>query len=408
MKTSRRTFLRSFAALGAAAAVSPRSLAQVSAAKPLRVVVVGAGAFGGWSALMLRRAGAEVTLVDTWGPGSSRASSGGETRVIRQTYGADRFYTELAGRALELWMEHQASFGQRYFARTGALWMVTGAQDSLVKDALPILSELGIEHRQLSADECRKRYPQIDFDGVRWALWEAGAGYLLARGACQAVAEALVREGGTFLQAEAKPVFGAAGSPLDGVALSTGSTLTADAYLFACGPWLGKIFPEVPGARIRPTRQEVFFFGTPAGDARFSDNALPVWVEEGASLWYGIPGNRWRGFKVADDTRGPDFDPTDGERVISPEGLAAARALLARRFPALRAAPLVESRVCQYENSADGHFVFDRHPRAENLWLLGGGSGHGFKFGPALGELVAASVLGKRPLEKKFALARFG
>ncbi len=408
MKTSRRSFLRSFAALGAAAAVSPRSLAQASAAKPLRVVVVGAGAFGGWSALMLRRAGAEVTLVDTWGPGSSRASSGGETRVIRQTYGADRFYTELAGRALELWMEHQASFGQRYFARTGALWMVTGAQDSLVKDALPILSELGIEHRQLSADECRKRYPQIDFDGVRWALWEAGAGYLLGRGACQAVAEALVREGGTFLQAEAKPVFGAAGSPLDGVALSTGSTLTADAYLFACGPWLGKIFPEVPGARIRPTRQEVFFFGTPAGDARFSDNALPVWVEEGASLWYGIPGNRWRGFKVADDTRGPDFDPTDGERVISPEGLAAARALLARRFPALRAAPLVESRVCQYENSADGHFVFDRHPRAENLWLLGGGSGHGFKFGPALGELVAASVLGKRPLEKKFALARFG
>ncbi|HEX4953099.1 MAG TPA: FAD-dependent oxidoreductase [Thermoanaerobaculia bacterium] len=407
MSTSRRTFLRSFAALGAAAAVSPRSLAQTSTTKPLRVVVVGAGAFGGWSALMLRRAGAEVTLVDTWGPGNSRASSGGETRVIRQTYGADRFYTELAGRALTLWLEHQAIFRERFFARTGALWMVTGPQDSLVKDALPILRDLGIEHRELSAEECRKRYPQIDFDGLRWALWEPGAGYLLARQACQAVAEALVREGGTFLQAEARPLFGAGGG-LDGAALSTGSTLTADAYLFACGPWLGQVFPDVPGARIRPTRQEVFFFGAPAGDSRFGDSSLPVWVEEGAALWYGIPGNRWRGFKVADDSRGPDFDPTHGERLASKESLAAARALLARRFPALRDAPLLESRVCQYENSADGHFVFDRHPRAENLWLLGGGSGHGFKFGPALGELVATTVLGKRAPEKKFSLARFG
>src|SRR5581483_3294948 len=136
-----------------------------------------------------------------------------------------------------------------------------------------------------------------------------------------------------------------------GVRLSDGTTLTADAYVFACGPWLGRLFPDVLGERIRVTRQEVFFFGTPPGDPRFTEEALPVWADHGARFMYGIPGNEWRGFKVADDTRGPPFDPTSGERLHTPAALRAVRDYLAVRFPALADAPLLEARVCQYENS---------------------------------------------------------
>jgi glycine/D-amino acid oxidase-like deaminating enzyme len=132
-----------------------------------------------------------------------------------------------------------------------------------------------------------------------------------------------------------------------------------------------------------------------------------VWADHGTQFWYGIPGNEWRGFKLADDTRGPPFDPTAGERIPSAAGIAAARAYLSYRFPALKAAPLVEARVCQYEQSPDEHFIIDRHPRAANAWLVGGGSGHGFKHGPAVGELVAGLVLAGGTAAPEFRLSRF-
>ena len=194
---------------------------------------------------------------------------------------------------------------------------------------------------------------------------------------------------------------------LTGVALSDNTKLAADVYVFACGPWLGKAFPGVMGDLIRPTRQEVFFFGTPEGDARFSESSLPVWIDRAERIFYGVPGNQWRGFKLADDTRGAPFDPTSGERVPSAQGLRAARDYMGFRFPALKGSPLLEARVCQYENSPDQHLIVDRHPDAGNVWLVGGGSGHGFKLGPALGELVAANVLGEKATEPFFSLSRF-
>jgi glycine/D-amino acid oxidase-like deaminating enzyme len=197
------------------------------------------------------------------------------------------------------------------------------------------------------------------------------------------------------------------GRGLRELTLADGSTLKADRYVFACGPWLGELFPEVIGDRITPTRQEVLFFGPPRDDARFDEGACPVWVNVGERFLYGIPGNERRGFKVADDTRGPRIDPTTEERLVLPESIARARTLLARRFPALARAPVVETRVCQYEQTPDADFILDRHPVADNVWLAGGGSGHGFKMGPAIGELVAGLVLGRTEPEAQFSLARF-
>jgi len=399
-KLSRRSLLAMLPAISIA-----RALSGQSPRVRMKVVVVGAGAFGGWTALFLLRRGAKVTLLDAWGPGNSRASSGGETRVIRATYGPDRIYVRMVARALELWRENEKRWGRRLYHRTGALWMA-GKDDRYEKASLPLLRENGIAFEELTSAEAAKRYPQIQFERIEWAIFEKDAGYLTARLACEAVLEGFLSEGGEYRQVSASPA-AIEGGRLTGIAASDGTTLAADAYVFACGPWLGKLFPDVSGNLIRPTRQEVFFFGTPAGDPRFWEESLPVWIDHGERIFYGIPGNQWRGFKVADDTRGPVFDPTSGERVPSPQGLQAAREYVGFRFPALKGSPLLEARVCQYENSEDQHFIVDRHPGAGNVWLVGGGSGHGFKHGPALGELVAANVLGEKPLEPFFSLSRF-
>jgi len=150
----------------------------------------------------------------------------------------------------------------------------------------------------------------------------------------------------------------------------------ADLFVFAGGPWLAELFPGFDPPLVSPTRQEILYFGTPPGRPDLTDAELPVWVETGASLFYGVPGSNFRGFKVADDSRGAPFDPTDGDRTPSPEAIETARNYMERRFPAMRGAPLVEARVCQYEQSADGHLIVDTHPEAANAWIAGGGSGH--------------------------------
>ena len=370
------------------------------------IAVIGAGAFGGWTALHLLERRVKVTLLDAWGPGNSRASSGGETRILRGTYGPDQPYTELAGRALKLWLKYERRWKRRFLHRVGVLWMASSNDDAFEHGSLKPLRQAGIEFQELSARELKKRWPQVCFDGVDWGIYEPECGYLEARTSCQAVVEAFVAAGGKYRQL-AVMAEGLEHAIPRGLSLSDGSRLKADDYVFACGPWLGKLFPETIGDLVQATKQDIFFFGTPAGDPRFNDTHLPVWGDHRQHFFYGIPGSDRRGFKVADDTRGPVFDPTSGERVVSPDTLRGVREHLAFRFPALKDAPLIETRVCQYEQTPDEHFIVDRHPRMENVWLLGGGSGHGFKHGPAVGEVMAELILGGGEPGKTWRLSRF-
>ncbi|HLX86015.1 MAG TPA: FAD-dependent oxidoreductase [Terriglobales bacterium] len=369
------------------------------------IAVIGAGAFGGWTALYLLRSGARVTLVDAWGPGNSRASSGGETRIIRGAYGPNQPYTKLAARALELWKHHETEWKRKFFFPIGVLWLAE-ADDSYERGSLPSLRDAGIPFEQLSVKELAHRWPQISLEQVQWGIYESQSGYLLARASAQAVVEHFISEGGEYRHAMVTT------TDLDrnqwqSLAMSDDSTLAADRYIFACGPWLGKLFPETVGPHFVSTRQEIFFFGTPAGDRRFDEGNIPVWGDHSDHFMYGIPGNQGRGFKLADDTRGEAFDPTSGERLVSEANIAAIRRYLAYRFPGMKDAPLLESRVCQYENTADQNFIIDRHPRNENVWIVGGGSGHGFKHGPALGEMVSRLVLKDENAEAVYRLARF-
>lgn len=349
---------------------------------------------------MLRRAGATVTLVDAWGPGHARASSSGETRVIRGTYGERAIYTTMAARAMQLWREHDARSQRTFFVRSGAIWIFSG-DESFGRASQEPMQAAGLPVEWLDPAQAHARWPHISFEGVTSVLWEPEAGYALARRACEHVVETFVAEGGHYVVGQVADV------PVDGgsvrvLTLDDGRTLDADRFVFACGPWLGTLFPDVIGPRIRPSRQESFYFGTPAGDARWLQ--MPVWLDYRAPMYYGIPGNANRGFKVADDTYGPTFDPTAGDRTPTAETLAEARAFLRLRFPAIADAPLLGSEVCQYELTSDSHFLIDRHPGAPNAWLVGGGSGHGFKMGPALGEYVARRVIDDGEVDAVFKL----
>ncbi|HET6373504.1 MAG TPA: FAD-dependent oxidoreductase [Candidatus Polarisedimenticolia bacterium] len=359
--------------------------------KPSSVIVVGAGVMGLWAALRLRQAGHDVLLLDAWGVAHSRATSGDENRVIRCGYGGSGLYARWAKRSLDLWEEAQDRWGEQILHRTGVLWLVAGEEEYALR-CLEDLKGLRMRHLRLGPKELARAYPQIRPQGIRWAFLEPEAGLLLARRSCRLLARELQEAGGRIEIAEiTSPQQDQRTSRASGITTRAGKVHLAGSYVFACGPWLPTLFPDLLARRIRVPRKEVFYFGTPADDDRFGHERMPVWMELGAGC-YGVPAVAGKGFKVHPDLPSRSVDPTTLERRPSARHLAAARACLARRFPALRDAPVLESRVCQYEVTPDDHMVFDRHPRLENVWILGGGSGHCFKHGPVIGEMAAEVV----------------
>ncbi len=389
----------------------------MNAVKSFDAAVVGAGVFGVWTAYQLRRAGAHVLLVDSYGPGNSRASSGGESRLVRIGYGPDEIYTRWAQRSLDLWQQLFLQFdhskqtsqlsdvAQRpsspLFQRTGVLWLAREV-DLYCRATLATLQRLGVKCERLDRDELNRRFPQLELGPVSWGILEPDAGALMARRAVQAVAAHACANGVEYLQEAIAP------PPLKGklnsIQTVSRTEVAADCFIFACGPWLPKLFPDLLAELIHVTRQEVFFFGVPAGDQFFNPESLPAWIDFN-DLVYGIPNLDNRGLKIAIDAHGPKFDPDNGDRVVSRASLIAVREYLAQRIPLLSDAPVTETRVCQYENTSNGDFLIDRHPTFENVWLVGGGSGHGFKHGPAVGEYVAALISGVGKVEPRFALA---
>jgi sarcosine oxidase len=371
------------------------------------VAVIGSGVFGAWIAYFLRKSGVSVLLLDAYGPANARASSGGESRIIRMGYGADEIYTRWSLRALPLWKSLFAEAGRpELFQQTGVLW-IAHEKYQYALDTLAALQEHKIKHERLSLLGLRRHYPQITFDEDAWGIFEPESGVLLARRAVQAVVEQARKIGVEYRDA-AVLAPGDATAKITSLKTTTGETISANTFVFACGPWLGKIFPQVLVDRIFPSRQEIFFFGVPPGETRFTQPALPTWLYL-KDEFYGMPDLESRGFKVADDRHGPRVDPDTQSRIASTEALDAARKFVARRFPTLKNAPVVETRVCQYENTSNGDFLTDRHPEFDNVWLVGGGSGHGFKHGPSLGEYVAARVTetqaAKNEIEPRFSLA---
>ncbi|MDH7637697.1 FAD-dependent oxidoreductase [Sphingomonas oryzagri] len=397
---SRRDVLGGIAVAGALTARS----AQARPAKGQDVVVVGAGVFGAWTALVLQHRGAKVLLLDAWGAAHSRASSGGETRLIRTEYGGDPLYTRWAWDSLAEWKALSARHESPLFHETGALYIYP-KNDAKIDRSIALQRSMGIPVEKMAPDDLARRWPQMSFAGVGVGLLQPTMGALMARRAVQTLVADFVKAGGTFRQLSVEPPQ-AGGSKLTTIVATSRERLNADRFVFACGPWLAKLFPNVIGARIVPIRKDVFFFSPEAGDGRFAPPHMPAWVDAGdPDLHYGFPDIEARGFKIALDGPGEAVDPDTDDRRVGDRALADACAYLRRRFPALAERPLAEQRVCQYENTDDRNFLIDRHPAWADTWVVGGGSGHGFKHGLAVARYVADLMAGTGKIETRFALA---
>lgn len=388
MGATRRTVL------GAAAA-----LPLAGCSPPLSVVVVGAGVFGVWTAEHLRRMGEEVLLIDQMGPANARASSGGESRMTRGTYGRDEIYTRMALASLDEWKRLSRRSGLPLFHQAGVLFCFQEMVD-YARQSIDVHHRLGLPLEQIDATALRQRWPQMNFDGIAFGLFEPEFGALMARRAVEEAVARFVSDGGGYRLARAAP--GADGRTV----LLDDVPMDAEAVVWACGPWLPKVFPDVLGQRIFVTRQEVAFIAPPDGDDSFEASHLPGWADfNGGDLYYGFPNLEGRGFKIARDTHGADFDPDTSDRQMSEDGMALLRTFAERRFPSLAGRPFTEFRVCQYENSSNGDFLIDRHPGLEGAYLLGGGSGHGFKHGPEVGRMMAELVVNGTAPDQRFSLA---
>src|SRR6185437_10975036 len=319
--------------------------------------VIGAGVFGAWTAWHLRQLGHSVLLADAWGPGNSRSSSGDETRITRLGYGRDSIYTRMARQSLTQWKALGERSGQQFFLPTGALWIARhsnlysrATEDTLRAEDAPF--------EAISMGDIERRFPafKIPYRDT-YGIYEPESGVLMARRAVAAVVDEAVRAGVEYVRASIEPV---------------APKVSAGAYLYACGPWLPKLFDRILEHRIFVTRQEVFYFALPAGDDRFSPARMPVWLDfTDDRTPYGFPDIETRGIKIAFDRHGPRFDPDTGDRRVTMRSVDAARAFLAERFYGLDSVTLTETRVCQYSNSPNGDFLIDRHPTRDNVWLIG-------------------------------------
>jgi sarcosine oxidase len=364
--------------------------------------VIGAGVFGAWTARDLRRSGASVVLLDAYGPANSRASSGGETRVIRMGYGPDDLYTRWAIRSLPAWRQLESEIGVQIFHQTGVLWLSEDS-DEYTANMLDVLKQQNVACEQLTQGELGSRYPQLHFNQVSWAVLEPESGLLMARRSVQSLVDQLQREGVDYRHATVSPL--QLNESLRELKTVEGYRISAGTFIFACGPWLPKIFPELLSGRIFPSRQEIFFLGPPAGSNSFEPSRMPVWLyHQHPYIPYALPDIEGRGFKLAFDLHGEALDPDLDQRIVSEASILRLRSFVAKHIPSLTQAPILETRVCQYENTWNGDFLIDRHPKSENVWIVGGGSGHGFKHGPAVGEYVASQVLGNAAGEPRFTL----
>ncbi len=409
----RRGFVRA-TALGAGAVLAgPRSLsaAQGSSSPAAAgtgapavhtrqtpdVAVVGAGAFGAWTALYLQQSGAQVALVDQYGPGNSRATSGGETRGVRTGYG-DRghglLWTAWAKRAIEKWNQWDERWQDmllpRVFFTTSDL-ILRDEWTEFMEDTRRNWDELGVRYEVLDADEIRRRWPVIELGDVTVALWERDAGVVRARRAIESVARVFEHAGGEVRIARAE--MGArSGRNLDALRLQPDDTLSAGTYVFALGPWFPKAFPDLMGTRLRIPMGHVLYLRTPPGDNSYSHPNLPSYNFRGVTGWPALPPDN-RGFRVRTGGQ-PPGDPDTSRRWLLEEEYERPRAFVRERFPGLAEAPVSETRACHYEVSVTRNFFFDHHPDFDNVWFAGGGSAEGFKFGPVIGEYLAGRVLG--------------
>ena len=354
-------------------------------------IVVGAGVFGAATADALVARGWDVTVIEQYAPANARGSSGDRTRMLRLGHGEaeegqDLHYIRSAARGAALWRALSDELEAPLVERTGLVWLAV-EEDGLEHRVTERMTRAGAPFERLTPAATQALFPSMAVDDLAWSLYEPDAGIIRATAAVEALLARARRSGARLLLGRARP--GGAGE-----VLLADRRLGADAVVWACGAWLGRLFPaEAP---VRPTWQDVVHWNAPPA---WRDG--PAWFDERVAL-YGFPDVDGLGVKAVSHRPGRTFDPDGDARVADAAMVEEIAAYLARRFPALAGTGPLWSRVMPYEMTPDGHFVAGPAGTPRH-WLLGGGSGHGFKHAPALGEHMADLLEGKAEVVPMFA-----
>jgi glycine/D-amino acid oxidase-like deaminating enzyme len=362
-----------------------------------RIAIAGAGAFGLAAALALARRGHSVLVADPGPVPHPDASSTDTSKVVRMDYGSDAFYTDLAARAIEGWRAWNALWGEDVYRETGILLLTHGSWDEtgFERRSYELLRSRGVPVERLDGAEIASRFPALRGSPYR-------DGYLNPRGGWVASAKAVA-----LLAAEAS----AAGVEIvrgriarvergaDGPALRLDSDeiVRADAVVVAAGAWTPWLVPETRGF-LRATGQPVVHFA-PADPTPFDGSRCPVWCGGIADTgWYGFPVGPTGTVKIGHHGPGRPFVAGDRLAVTEAERERTER-FVRTSLPALAGSPVVTTRLCLYCDSPDGDFLIAPVPGPPGLFVAAGGSGHGFKFAPVLGPVVADVVEGKPSVE---------
>lgn len=382
------------AATGPLAAISnsPNAgAAHVRTGAATDVTVIGAGIWGLFTSYNLQKMGHNVTLVDAYGPGNIRSTSGDETRGVRTGYEDNELWTRWASESIQMWEALDAEWGTRLFTKTTDLAMRPD-WDGFLTQTRAMWEKLGVRHEVLNHDEMAYRWPQIDFDGMNVGLYELDAGVGRARIACLTIADKFTQLGGKIVVSRAE-LGQQSGGRLTNIQLQDGDAVGGQLFVFALGPWFPKFFPDIIGDKIKIPMGHVYYYGTPPHDKRFTHPNIPSFNVPGTTGWPALPFDN-QGFRVRTGGRSPE-DPDFSVRWIDEQYHERAHQVVRDRFPALADMPLVKTHSCHYESSASGNFIIAPHPGLENVWIAGGGSAEGYKFAPKIGEYVAQRVTGQ-------------
>lgn len=385
----RRQFLQGSAVGLGVLSLGPKG--AVAASKDKRApdaVVIGAGVFGVWTAYTLLKRGLSVTLVDAFGAGNVNSGSGGPTRMV-QTDTDTTAYIRSTIAAFPKWKQAEELSGQRFLYEIGRLRLELDDKHlQRAKERQANQRQFGIDNTEImDGAEVRKRWPQIRGDDVVFASFNGGGpggSTLLASKACKAIADLFVKSGGTLVIGEAVPVVSKQGT-LDGIRLASGQQISGGKYVFVCGWKLPQLFSDLLGERIIVEGRDVFYYDVGRDNQRYAYQNMPAWSVPAENV-YGFPAIDGEGLKVA-----PSYDPSKSSDLA-----ADMRKFTDGRFPGMKDSALKIVRKCWVDLTIDYDFLVDEHPAWTNAYLVGGGSGHGFKHGPNIGEDAARLVLGEQ------------
>ena len=353
------------------------------------IVVIGSGIFGVSTAYKLLQSGQHVTLVDHLSISDDLKTSNGESRNIRFSHANDEFYSLLSWKAAGEWKKVEKLAGEKLFYDTGVAWFASD-ENGWESHSKKILNKLNIPCERLSPDDAKALFPSLNIDDLRFVLYESNGGALAAKRSLKALYKLCLYMKCDYLNGHAEI--------RDDDIYINNSQIDFDIAIWAVGPWMKHVFPFIDMVKV--TMQEVVFFDSPKD---WSVEKIPAFNDI-SNAFYGCGSLDGMGVKLGYDLKGKEFDITKDKRAYSDQSVEKCREYIAHRFPTLERAKINKIKTCQYTMTPDANWIIAPHPEHPRHWIIGAGSAHGFKHGPALGQYVTDTILNNKP-NPKFSLA---